>query len=144
MPDLPIVQFCMLNENAYPLECAYENSAGYDVRASFSTTINANNRGLVPTGLKLRMPEGVYGRIAPRSGLAIHHFINTLGGVIDPNYTGEIFIIIANHSDTDFIVPQGLKIAQIIFEKYERVQFLQVNNIDANTERNERGFGSST
>ena len=72
---------------------------------------------LVKTGLSLAMPSGCYGRIAPRSGLAIKKFIDVGAGVVDADYRGELGIVLFNFSDTDFQINMGDKIAQLIFKK---------------------------
>ena len=69
----------------------------------------------------LRQPESVYGRIASRSGLAFNKCIDVARGVIDPDYTGEIKVILVNHGETDYNIQVGHRIAQIVFEKYADV-----------------------
>ena len=72
---------------------------------------------LVKIGLSLAMPSGCYGRIAPRSGLALKKFINVGAGVVDADYRGELGIVLFNFSDADFQINMGDKIAQLILKK---------------------------
>ena len=73
---------------------------------------------VVATGLRVQLPDGVYGRIAPRSGLAVKHGLDVGAGVVDPDYTGELRVVLFNHdSHNPFIVRPGYRIAQLIFER---------------------------
>ena len=92
-------------------------AAGYDMSTAQSAIVPAHGKCLVKTGVKMALPTGCYGRIAPRSGLAIKKYINIGAGVIDADYRGEVGAILFNFSDEDFVVNQGDRIAQIIFEK---------------------------
>jgi dUTP pyrophosphatase len=80
-------------------------------------TIPARGRALVPTDISISVPVGTYGRVAPRSGLANKHGIDTMAGVIDADYRGPVGVILANLSDVDFEVKVGDRIAQLIVEK---------------------------
>ena len=99
-------------------------------------------RGIVNTGIAATIPIGVYGRIAPRSGLAVKHGIQTGAGVIDPDYTGELKVILFNLGGERFEIKQGDRIAQLILEKCETPPIEEVTSIE-DTERGTRGFGSS-
>lgn len=125
-------------------------AAGYDLCADHDTVIGAGDAGVICTGLKIAIPYGCYGRISGRSGLALRNEIGIGGGVIDPDYTGEVKIIIFNHGIRDFVVKRGNRVAQIIFEKIEVFSsVLSVNRLDASdayAEANARGgngFGST-
>ena len=85
--------------------------AGYDLSAAQCCTIPAKGKGIVNTGLVISFPSGLYARIAPRSGLAVKRFIDVGAGVIDQDYRGEICVVLFNHSETDFKVNQGDRIA---------------------------------
>ena len=132
----------ILNSEAYIPKPADERSAGYDLKSMEDMVIPPGMRRLFKTGIALSLPDGVYGRIAPRSGLARDHGIDVLAGVIDPNYTGEIGVILINLGTSDFVVAKGDRIAQIIFENYNKVSFSVVDKL-AETERNQGGFGST-
>ena len=80
------------------------HAAGYDLHALEAKVIPARGKALVPTGLAMAIPIGNYGRIAPRSGLAAKHMIDTGAGVIDADYRGEVKVLLFNLGDTDFEV----------------------------------------
>src|SRR5690554_3995763 len=84
-----------------------DQAAGYDLSSSIDITVPAHGKALIKTGLAIQMPSHVYGRIAPRSGLAHKHFIDVGAGVIDADYRGEIGVILFNHSSKDFPVSTG-------------------------------------
>ena len=116
--------------------------AGADLIASEKTVIRARGRSLVGTGIRLEIPEGHVGLIWPRSGLAIKNGIDCGAGVVDSCYRGEIKVLLFNHSDTEFQIEPGDRIAQILIQKVERVQFIPVNEL-SETNRSEKGFGST-
>jgi dUTP pyrophosphatase len=91
-------------------------AAGLDLKSAYDHTIPAYRKGLVGTDLSIRVPSGCYGRIAPRSGLAIDYHISVGGGVIDADYCGNVCVILFSHSVTPFHVRRGDRIAQLICE----------------------------
>ena len=97
---------------------------------------------MIKTDLAIKVPSGTYGRIAPRSGLALKHGIDVGAGVIDQDYRGNVKIILFNHGDSDYAIEQGERIAQLILEKIEIVELQEVQDF-ISTERGERGFGST-
>ena len=117
-------------------------AAGYDISASHACTIPARGKNLVKTDLQMAIPEGCYGRIAPRSGLAWKNFIDTGAGVIDADYRGEVKVMLFNHDDKDFEVKQGDRVAQLILERIATPEVVAVDDLDA-TERAAGGFGST-
>ena len=120
----------------------HDGDAGADLIASEKTVIRARGRSLVGTGIRLEIPEGHVGLIWPRSGLAIKKGIDCGAGVIDSCYRGEIKVLLFNHSDTEFQIEPGDRIAQILIQKVEQVQFIPVNELTKTT-RSEEGFGST-
>ncbi len=94
------------------------------------------------TDLSLAIPPGTYGRIAPRSGLALKHAIGVGAGVIDADYTGPIGVILFNHGQNDFTIKIGDRIAQLILEQILTPPVVQVKDIQ-HTERGSQGFGST-
>lgn len=122
-------------------------AAGYDIYASESTIIPANGRALVSTALAIICPLGTYGRIAPRSGLAVKHGISTGAGVIDADYRGEVKILLFNHNDKDFQIEKGDRIAQLILERIytPEIEVLddQTWETEKVTQRGAGGFGST-
>jgi len=123
-------------------EYAHAGDAGADLKASESIIIPARNRALVATGIRLEIPEGHVGLIWPRSGLAVQKAIDSGAGVIDSHYRGEIKILLFNHSDLDFKIEPGDRIAQILLQKVERVRFIHTDKL-SETARNKGGFGST-
>ena len=117
-------------------------SAGYDLCSIEDYTLMPMERKLFKTGLSVAIPSGMYGRIAPRSGLAFKDGIDVLAGVIDEDYRGEIGVLIINLSNTEKQFKVGDKIAQFIFEFYNNVN-IQVVDILTETQRGTGGFGST-
>ena len=93
------------------------DSAGLDIRSADDYNVPAGDKATIGTGFAVTILEGVYGRIAPRSGLAAKHMIDIGAGVIDPDYTGEVKVVIFNHSRNDFPIKKGDKVAQLILER---------------------------
>ena len=125
---------------------AYEtaSSAGMDLRAFTDTDIVLKpfERKLIPTGLYIELPDGYEAQIRPRSGLAIKSGITVLNspGTIDADYRGEIKVILINMSNTDFTIKSGDRICQMVIAKHEKVEFVEVEEINE-TERGAGGFG---
>ena len=121
-------------------------AAGLDIRANLEEPIVLAplQRTLVPTGLFLEIPEGYEVQVRPRSGLAAKHVITVINapGTIDSDYRGEVKVPIVNLSDESFTIAHGERIAQMIFAKYERVTFQQVEEL-SDTQRGTAGFGST-
>lgn len=121
------------------------DAAGLDLYACESTTVLSRSHKLVSTGIEVHLPEGTYGRVAPRSGLAYRHGIDVGAGVIDRDYSGQIGVILFNHSDTDFEVSVGDRVAQLIIERCATMEcdIQELGEIDRSTERGQSGFGST-
>jgi len=132
----------LLNENAKAPLRATENSAGYDLFSSENTLVCAKDKKIVKTGISIAVPEGHYGRVAPRSGLAVKNFIDVGAGVIDSDYRGEVGVVLFNFSDINFEIKKGDRIAQLIIEKISNPEILVVESLD-NTDRGDCGFGST-
>lgn len=136
----------IVNNSNNPLP-AYEtvNSAGMDLRAYLPdgpVILEPMQRGLIPTGLYMEIPEGYEGQVRPRSGLAIKSGITVLNspGTIDADYRGQVCVILINLSDKAFVINSGDRIAQLIIAKCEQVEPVQVETL-SETERGEGGFG---
>ncbi len=114
----------------------------YDVYASVEPSIPAKGRIGVGTGIAVKVPAGTYGRLASRSGLALRNKLDVAAGVIDRDYTGEIVVILRNHSEEDYHVTIGQRIAQIICEIIKTPDVEAVDSLQ-NTERGSDGFGST-
>eukprot|EP00249_Psilotum_nudum_P030423 c43025_g1_i1 orf=305-913(-) len=117
-------------------------AAGYDLASAFGSVVPARGKELVKTGLSISIPEGTYGRIAPRSGLALKHSIDVGAGVIDADYRGPVDVILFNHSDQDFVINAGDRVAQLILEKIVTPEVVEVEDLAA-TQRGDGGFGST-
>ena len=120
-----------------------DRSVGYDLYSSEDAMVPCQaGRALVGTGITVVLPEGVYGRVAPRSGLAVKHCINVGAGVIDPDYTGEIKVVLFNHGEKDFEIKKGDRIAQLVLERCETPPIEEISIVE-DTERGSGGFGST-
>lgn len=121
-------------------------AAGYDLFSTDNYVVLPGRRVVVSTGISVQLPPGTYGRVAPRSGLAVKHGLDTLAGVIDPDYTGEIKVVLQNlDMNQPFVIRPGYRIAQLILEKYETVEVNEIpsENTGLVTERGAAGFGST-
>lgn len=119
-----------------------EYAAGYDLYASEAISLPKGGRGVVKTGLKISIPFGCYGRVAPRSGLAVKKGIDVGAGVIDADYRGEVGVVLFNFGDDVFEISIGDRIAQLILEKIHNAPVVEVKTLD-DTQRGEGGFGST-
>lgn len=119
---------------------ATEFSAGLDLYSISTVTIPVGGIKTINTGISVEMDPGTYGRVAPRSGLAVRHGIDTLAGVIDGDYRGEVIVVLINHGLLPFEVTIGMRVAQLIVEScvIEKVVL-----VAGSAERGCRGFGSS-
>jgi dUTP pyrophosphatase len=124
---------------------ANNTDAGYDLYASVDGRIAGKQREVVNTGIQIAIPEGHYGRIAPRSGLAVKHGIDVLAGVVDSGYRGEVGVVLQNLGLMDFEYREGDRIAQLIIEKCHDVEWEEVESEEdlVSSERGEGGFGST-
>jgi len=123
-------------------EYSSEGSAGADLTAREALLIPPHGRAAVSTGICLAIPPGHVGLIWPRSGLAIRHGIDTLAGVVDSDYRGEIRVVLVNHGEEPFRISAGDRIAQILIQKVERPRFVASSSLEA-TARGTGGFGST-
>ncbi len=121
---------------------AKSSDAGYDLYSTVDMPITPTARQLVPTGIAIEIPEGYYGRIAPRSGLAVRAGIDILAGVVDSGYRNEIKVVMINLGEGLVSVNKGDRIAQLIIEKCYDVEWEEVNEL-SDSDRGEGGFGSS-
>ena len=115
-----------------------------DLRANIdeSIVLHPMERRLVPTGLHIALPQGFEAQIRPRSGLALKHGITVLNtpGTIDADYRGELMVLLINFSDTDFVINDGERIAQMVVARHEQIEFQLVEELD-DTERGAGGYG---
>ncbi|WP_314809525.1 dUTP diphosphatase [Segatella oris] len=135
----------VVNKGHQPLpEYATPQSAGMDLRANIEApiTLKPMERRLIPTGLYIALPIGYEAQIRPRSGLALKHGITVFNtpGTIDADYRGELMVLLVNFSDSDFIINDGERIAQMVIARHEQGIFKVVEALD-DTERGTGGYG---
>lgn len=140
----PTLQFKKLVEQATLPTKSHPTDAGFDLVSVMETTVPARGRRMVSTGIATAIPQGMVGLVAPRSGLAVKSGISVTNapGIVDSGYRGELKVILQNHSDDDFKVMPGDRIAQLVV-----VPFLQWNSEEVDelptADRGEAGFGST-
>lgn len=139
------VEIKVINGSRHPLPAySTESSAGMDVRANLEEpiTLMPMQRVLVPTGLKIALPQGYECQLRPRSGLALRHGITLVNtpGTVDADYRGEIGVILINLSNEPFVINDGERICQMVISPYTRGNWVTVENLDE-TERGAGGFG---
>ncbi len=118
--------------------------AGYDLRTAEDAVIPARSRHTINTGVAIALPAGYVALVHPRSGLAAKHGITVLNapGTVDAGYRGQILITLVNHSDEDFKIVKGDRVAQMLVQKFELARFLQVTELPG-SQRGTAGFGST-
>lgn len=137
----------VINRSRFPLP-RYETAlaAGMDIKADMdeAVTIKPLERVMVPTGLFVELPAGYEMQIRPRSGMAAKFGLSVLNspGTIDPDYRGEIKIILANLSSEEYELKPGERVAQMVIARFESVEWESVDQL-SETERGEGGFGST-
>ncbi len=135
----------IINRSAFDLP-QYETilAAGLDIKANITEpiTLRPLERAMVPTGLFVELPEGVEMQIRPRSGMAAKFGISVLNtpGTIDPDYRGEIKVILVNLSSQDYVLNPGERVAQMVIARFERIEWESVEAL-SDTKRGAGGFG---
>ena len=121
-----------------------QGAAGMDVRAAQSLVLDVGQTALVKTGFSLEIPPGWEAQLRPRSGLAAKFGITLLNspGTIDADFRGEIQVILTNLGQKPFEIARGDRIAQMVFAKFERAEFFEVETLE-NSQRGSGGFGST-
>uniref|UniRef100_A0A182QAD8 Deoxyuridine 5'-triphosphate nucleotidohydrolase n=1 Tax=Anopheles farauti TaxID=69004 RepID=A0A182QAD8_9DIPT len=137
-----VLKFAKLSENAFAPSKGSAKAAGYDLKSAYDYTVPARGKQLVMTDIQVQVPEGCYGRVAPRSGLAVKNFIDVGAGVVDEDYRGNVGVVLFNHSEMDFEVKKGDRIAQFICEKIAYPDLEELPSL-TDTERGAGGFGST-
>ena len=141
------IQVKIVNKSHHPLPAyATAGSSGMDIRAFLTEPVCLAplERGLIPTGLFIAIPQNAEVQIRPRSGLAIKQGLTCLNtpGTIDADYRGEIGVILINLSQEDVEIHSGDRIAQLVFASVEQAEWIDVETL-SNTQRGEGGFGST-
>ena len=138
----PILEVVLLTENAKLPTKGSKLSAGFDLYSAEEKQISKHGRGKIKTDLAIKLPSKTYGRIAARSGLAIKDGIQIGGGICDRDFRGNISVIIFNHSNNNFTVEKGDRIAQMVIEKISQPEIIEVKK-SKSTGRGEAGFRST-
>ena len=136
------LEFMRLHEAAMLPTRGSLHSAGLDLYAVEGINIPAHARASVRTGLAVSIPQGFYGRVAPRSGLAVKHGLDVLAGVIDSDYRGEIICALINHGDEAIQIDAGMRVGQLIIESIATPEPVWSEDL-SETERGQGGFGST-
>jgi dUTP pyrophosphatase len=142
---MAVLQVRIVNQSLNPLPAyATPGSSGMDLRADLhqELVLKPLERTLIPTGLFIELPEGYEAQVRPRSGLALKHGLTCLNspGTVDADYRGELKVILINLSNEDQHIHPGDRIAQMVIQKVEQVEWLLVNDLQE-TGRGEGGFG---
>jgi dUTP pyrophosphatase len=137
----------VINKSKHALpEYATQHAAGLDLKANIdeAITLKPLQRQLIPTGLFIELPVGFEAQIRPRSGLAFKNGITVLNspGTIDADYRGEVKVLLVNLSDTEFVINDGERIAQMVVAKHEQINWTPVDAL-GDSDRGEGGFGST-
>jgi len=131
-----------LEESATIPTRATDMDAGYDLYSIKDGIVPAGGRKVVSTGIAIAIPPPYYGRIAPRSGLAVKRGIDVLAGVIDGGYRGEVGVVLQNLSDDDFPYKKGDRVAQLILEQCNTIGWVELEELEDSI-RSDGGFGST-
>ena len=144
MEFLKSIKIKLIHKDAkIPLK-ATANSSGYDLFACEEHLLKRKTHALIATGIIIELKKGMEAQVRPRSGLAVKHCITVLNspGTIDADYRGEIKVALINHSDEDFSIKNGMRVAQLIFSSVVNADFRLVDTLNK-TKRNDGGFGST-
>jgi dUTP pyrophosphatase len=131
-----------LNKEAIIPKYAHFDDAGFDLFAIEDTVIKKGERNQVKTGLALEIPTGYVGLVWDKSGISFKEGLKTMAGVVDSTYRGEVMVALINLSDKDYKFDKGHKVAQMIIQKKETVEFEEVFELPE-TKRGEGAFGST-
>ncbi|XP_052438456.1 deoxyuridine 5'-triphosphate nucleotidohydrolase, mitochondrial [Carassius gibelio] len=140
--ELKVLKFAKLTENATTPSRGSSRAAGFDLYSAYDYTIGPMDKALVKTDIQIAVPHGYYGRVAPRSGLAVKHFIDVGAGVVDEDYRGNLGVVLFNFNKEPFEVKKGERIAQLICERICYPELQELQTLDE-TERGAGGFGST-
>jgi dUTP pyrophosphatase len=136
------IKFKRINDDAVIPNYAHPQDAGMDLYTPIPFELEPGERKSIPLGLCIEIPEGYVGLMWDKSGLSHKYGIKTFGGVIDAGYTGEIHVGVMNLSNKFFKFDKGHKVAQLLIQKIENVELVEVENL-GESERGENRFGST-
>jgi dUTP pyrophosphatase len=134
----------LLDPRAQPPARTREGDAGYDLRCLHGFTLQPGERAMIGTGVAIALPPGIAGLVTPRSGLAARHGISVVNGpgLVDPNYRGELRVVLVNHGAEAFEAAAGDRIAQLLLVPFWAPDVQVVDELPA-SDREANGFGSS-
>lgn len=132
----------MIIKTTKELNKAYPSDAAFDIEADEGTVVRALDRELISTGVRMAIPEGYCGIIKSRSGLAVKNGIEVGAGVIDAGYRGEIKVLLFNHTEENFYIKPGDRIAQLMIVPVPTVEWELSDDLDY-TDRSDNGIGST-
>ena len=130
------------NESAFELSRTNEKAAGITLKSPIYSTLKAASKLVIPLNLKINLPTGTYGRIAPK-GISEMDFVTIGGGVIDEDYRGVVSVILFNHEGHDIEIKRGDVVAQLICQQLANVELAEVAVISDETQRGDQGLGST-
>ncbi|AIZ77257.1 dUTPase [Parapoxvirus red deer/HL953] len=137
-----MLRVARLSQNAIIPTRGSEQAAGYDLYSAYDYTLPPMGRAVVLTDLQIHPPYGCYGRVAPRSGLAVNNFVDVGAGVVDPDFRGNLGVVLFNFGQETFVVRRGDRVAQLICECFCRPCIMEVEGMPSTT-RGSSGFGST-
>ena len=137
------LQIKQLSESATLPTRAHEHDSGLDLYASEDTLVTYTHASVIPTGIAVNIPAGYEGQIRPRSGKSSKTNLRVILGTVDAGYTAEIGVIADALDRSNYLVQRGEKIAQLVIQRVETPQLEIVDQFDTQSERGEKGFGSS-
>ncbi|XP_043121061.1 deoxyuridine 5'-triphosphate nucleotidohydrolase, mitochondrial isoform X2 [Puntigrus tetrazona] len=140
--ELNVLRFAKLTEHATTPSRGSSRAAGFDLYSAYDYSIGPMEKALVKTDIQIAVPHGHYGRVAPRSGLAVKHFIDVGAGVVDEDYRGNLGVVLFNFNKEPFEVKKGDRVAQLICERICYPELQEMKTLDE-TERGAGGFGST-
>ena len=136
-----MIKFHKITDTSIIPKRGTDGAAGFDLHADGSYVVEAGDRAIINTGIVTEFADSIVGMIWPRSGLAAKNGIDTMAGVIDSDYRGEIKVVLINHGYSDFTINHGDRIAQILFQPV--VTIASEGGKLSETERGANGFGST-
>ena len=137
------LQIKQLSPNATLPTRTHRTDAGLDIYASEDIIVTHTHAVIIPTGIAVNIPAGYEGTIRPRSGKSVKTNLRVVLGTIDAGYTAEIGVIADTLNKSNYLVKKGEKIAQLVIQKVELPTIEIVDQFDTQSERGEKGFGSS-
>ncbi|XP_055938205.1 deoxyuridine 5'-triphosphate nucleotidohydrolase-like [Argiope bruennichi] len=137
-----VLRIAKLSNNAKIPTKGSKLAAGYDLYSAYDYVVPPKGKVLAMTDIQIQVPPGHYGRVAPRSGLAVKNFIDVGAGVVDEDYRGNLGVVLFNFGSEEFKVNKGDRIAQLICEKISYPELEEVEALN-DTERGDGGFGST-